>query len=103
MKTTKDRTEGTQGTKMAMVRSVEREFELFGTVIPAMVSAEVSPLYHLNEIPGRKRTPYFYRKMAISFRRDMRAAWSQEMRECFKRLALSYLASYRKLKAEVAA
>jgi hypothetical protein len=84
-------------------RSVAREFELFGTVIPAMVSAQISPLYHLNEIPGRGRTPYFYRKMAISFRRDMRFAWSSEMRECFKGLALSYLASYRKLKAQVAA
>lgn len=84
-------------------RSIEREFELFGSVIPAMQSAQISPLYNLNEIPGRSRTSYFYRKMAIAFRRDMRSAWHPEMRECFKRLALSYLERYHQLKAQVAA
>lgn len=67
-----------------------RFFELFGFCIPASAVAG-GPC---ETIPGRGRTAYFYRQEAISFRR-MAAGAGGEFRHTCRRLALSYLKTYR--------
>lgn len=67
-----------------------RHFELFGFCIPA--SAAAGGLCHT--IPGRQRTPYFYRRMALDFRRMIRCS-SGEFRATCRSLAIRYLESYR--------
>lgn len=68
----------------------------------AQSAARYQP-YSMPVVLGRDRTPYFYRKMAISCARDARIYrnWANtfpNIRETFEYLAKSYLASYRKLK-----
>lgn len=79
---------------------IEREWQLFKRVIPAMQSAEVDP-YSLPKLPGYGRTAYFYRKMALSFFRDARQfEWFPGQRRTHLNLAKMYLRTYRELKAE---
>jgi hypothetical protein len=77
---------------------IERQWRIGGSVIPAMVCSESSALYSLPIVPGRGRTRYFYRKMAIRLFQDSRQCeWFKGQRATFLSLAKSYLASYRKL------
>jgi hypothetical protein len=67
---------------------IERQFELFGTVIPANSAA-----------PERRRTSYFYRKEAIAWARMAREKWpTPTFPALCARLAKSYLTTYRKMK-----
>lgn len=70
-----------------------RHFELFGYCIPA----SGLPGGLCETIPGRQRTPYFYRKMALDFWRMARWGWGDpdSFRQTCRSLALSYLKSYR--------
>jgi len=67
---------------------IERAFELFGTIIPAS-----------SQDTERRRTAYFYRREAISWARMARQWWPAGMQATCRRLAKSYLASYRKMKS----
>jgi hypothetical protein len=69
---------------------IARTFSLFGSVIPAS-TADVT----------RSRTAYFYRQQAIAWARMGRQPWPPggDMQALCRRLAKSYLASYRKLEA----
>ena len=68
---------------------IERTFQLFGTVIPAST-----------QDTERKRTSYFYRREAIEWGRMARQWWpgGGDMQGTCRRLAKSYLASYRQMK-----
>lgn len=78
----------------------------YDELLPAAQTAATRPHWR-NIIPGRERTPYFYRKMALTFLRD-----ALMFRRCgeffpgqydtYKSLALSYLASFKKMKGQVA-
>jgi hypothetical protein len=69
---------------------IARTFSLFGSVIPAST-----------EDTTRRRTAYFYRAQAIAWARMARRQWPPggDMQALCRRLAKSYLASYRKLKS----
>lgn len=75
--------------------TLQREWELYGCIVPASVTAAQ---YQSQRVAGRERTSYFYRKQAIGWLRNMRLAWTAEMRATCKSLALSYLASFKKAK-----
>jgi hypothetical protein len=67
---------------------IERQFELFRTVIPAS-----------SEDVTRRRTSYFYRKEAISWARMAREKWpTVTFPALCARLAKTYLATYREMK-----
>lgn len=66
---------------------IERTFQLFGTVIPAS-----------SEDTERRRTSYFYRRQAIEWGRMARQWWPGEMQATCRRLAKSYLETYRQMK-----
>jgi hypothetical protein len=69
---------------------IARTFELFGTIIPSST-----------EDTTRRRTAYFYRQQAIAWARMGRQPWPPggDMQSLCRRLAKSYLASYRKLRS----
>jgi hypothetical protein len=67
---------------------IEREFQLFRTIIPAS-SADTQ----------RRRTAYFYRRQAIEWGRMARQWWpGGDMPSLCRRLATSYVATYRQMK-----
>lgn len=68
---------------------INRTFELFGTVIPAS-SADTE----------RRRTPYFYRREALEWASLARQWWpgDGDMQATCRRLAKSYLLTYRQMK-----
>jgi hypothetical protein len=68
----------------------ERTFQLFGTVIPAS-----------SQDTERRRTSYFYRREAIEWGRMARQWWpgGGDMQGTCRRLAKSYLETYRKMKS----
>jgi len=67
---------------------IEREFALFGTILPAST-----------EDIGRRRTSYFYRKCAIAWAGMSRQWWSSKTFPALcARFAKMYLAKYRALK-----
>lgn len=68
---------------------IAREFELFGSVIPAS-SADGE----------RRRTAYFYRREAIAWGRMARQWWpgGGDFQATCRSLAKSYLATYRQMK-----
>ncbi len=68
---------------------ISRTFELFGSVIPAST-----------QDTERRRTPYFYRKQAVEWARMARQWWPNggDFQATCRRLAKSYLASYRQMK-----
>ena len=72
---------------------IERTFELFGSVIPTSTADT-----------ERRRTAYFYRQQAIAWARMARQHWPPggDMQALCRRLAKSYLASYRKMKVRTA-
>lgn len=73
---------------------IEREWRMFGSVIPA--SQIAGPPGELGIIPGRARTRYFYRKTAIAFAQDARRPeWIPGSRHTFRNLALYYFKLYR--------
>lgn len=69
---------------------ITREFELFGTIIPAS-SADAA----------RRRTAYFYKREAIEWGRMARQWWpgGGGMRGTCKRLAMHYLNLYHEIKS----
>lgn len=70
-------------------QQITRTFELFGTVLAASTADT-----------ERRRTAYFYRVQAIAWARMARQNWpSRDMPALCRRLAKSYLASYRKMKS----
>ena len=67
---------------------IERQFELFHTIIPAS-----------SEDVGGRRTSYFYRKEAIAWARMSREWWpSKTFPALCARFAKMYLANYRATK-----
>lgn len=66
---------------------IERTFQLFGSVIPAS-----------SQDTERRRTSYFYRREAIAWARMARQWWPGEMQATCRRLAKSYLETYRQMK-----
>jgi hypothetical protein len=67
---------------------IERQFALFGTVIPASTADTT-----------RQRTSYFYRKEAIAWARMARQQWpTPTFPALCARLAKGYLEKYRTLK-----
>jgi hypothetical protein len=70
-------------------QQIARAFELFGTVIPASTADTI-----------RRRTAYFYRKEAIEWAKLARQHWpgGGDMQATCRRLAKSYLDSYRQMK-----
>ena len=68
---------------------IAHAFELFGTVIPASTGDTI-----------RRRTAYFYRKQAIEWARMARQYWpgGGDMQATCRRLAKSYLDTFRRLK-----
>jgi len=70
-------------------KQIARAFELFGTVIPASTDDTI-----------RRRTAYFYRKQAIEWAKLARQYWpgGGDMQATCRRLAKSYLATFRRLK-----
>jgi len=79
---------------------IEREYSFFGSVIPAAT-----------DDPGRKRTAYFYRKMALAFARDARefrrsisyyVTDGPGFLDTLNSLAKTYLREYRQRKAAAA-
>ena len=64
--------------------------------------------YPAHQVPGRQRTAYFYRREAIEWARGARSYRGQDVLYpggygLWKRLALSYLANYKRLKASAVA
>ena len=70
-------------------KQIARAFELFGTVIPASTGDTT-----------RRRTAYFYRKQAIEWAKLARQYWpgAGDMQATCRRLAKSYLATFRQMK-----
>lgn len=69
---------------------ITREFELFGTVIAASTADTT-----------RRRTAYFYRRQAIQWAQMGRQWWpSPGFAALCRRLAKSYLATYRQMKSK---
>jgi len=70
-------------------KQIARAFELFGTVIPASTQDTI-----------RRRTAYFYRKQAIEWAKLSRQYWpgGGDTQATCRRLAKSYLATFRRLK-----
>jgi len=67
---------------------IERKYKLFGTIIAASTVDY-----------DRTRTPYFYQKSAIAWARMAREVWPTEsFPPLCRRMAKSYLATYRKMK-----
>lgn len=86
--------------------TMERLYSPYDELLPAAQTAQVRPHWR-HIVPGRERTSYFYRKMASTFLRD-----ALQFRRCgeyfpgqyktYKELALMYLASFKKMKGQVA-
>lgn len=75
---------------------IERQWRLFGSVIPAMQLAETKA--SLPVVPGRDRTRYFYRKQALVWaRRSRLPEWVAGSRATAIDFAKMYLKSYRLL------
>jgi hypothetical protein len=71
---------------------IERQFTLFGSVIPASTADT-----------NRGRTSHFYRSQAIGWARMARQLWpTTDMAPLCRRLAKSYLATYRAMKGALA-
>lgn len=69
----------------------------------AYQSNQTDRLYHLPMVPGHGRTAYFYRRNALEWARMAREfEWFPGQRATAKRLALSYLESFKKLKGGAA-
>ena len=86
MKTRMTKTTKGQGLS---AKQIARAFELFGTVIPASTEDTI-----------RRRTTYFYRRQAIEWARMARQYWpgGGDMQATCRRLAKSYLDTFRRLK-----
>jgi hypothetical protein len=69
---------------------INRDWRLFHSVISSCATSSA--------VLGRQRTAYFYKTQALGWLRNMRRAWTQEMRETCRNLALIYWATFRKMK-----
>jgi hypothetical protein len=80
--------------------AVLRLREMFGSIIPSSMLPGERGLYpSLEIIPGRRRTAYFYKQMAIKLRQGARAAgfWFKGAEETHLNLAKSYFKTYRQM------
>lgn len=78
----------------------------YDELLPAALTAQRSPDW-INKVPGRQRTSFFYRQMALNFLRgalEFRRCgeWFPGQYDTYKSLALSYLATFKKVKGQVA-
>jgi hypothetical protein len=90
-------TEGKAGEALSRAE-IERQWRIGRSVIPAMAVAGDHPQYAVENIPGRGRTRYFYRRMAIAFAQSARRVeWVPGSRATHVSLAKNYLAGYRAL------
>jgi hypothetical protein len=87
-KTTKGQGHPSHPERGFTTQQIARAFELFGTVIPASTQDTI-----------RRRTAYFYRKQAIAWAKLARQYWpGGGMQATCRRLAKSYLDTYRQMK-----
>lgn len=76
--------------------AIEREFRLFGSVIPSAVIPASRETGYRELVPGRERTTYFYRMMAIRLMKGSRMfEVVPGQRQTYIDLAKSYLKTYR--------
>lgn len=87
-------------------QEIDRQLEIYGCIVPAMQLGSCTSRRHPGQldtvIPGRERTAYFYRKMAIRFAQDARRKYLEKLFPGYIEtnlwLAKNYLATYRKMK-----
>ncbi len=78
----------------------------YDEVVPAALQGQKPPTWCCI-VPGRQRTSYFYKKMALTFLRNAMqlrrvGEWFPGEYETHKSLALMYLDSFRKMKGQAA-